>query len=211
MLSGVLAAILLVGVPGGVPLHADDLFDDIYRRGAPMNARLRTLSAAFVETTSSTLLARPLVSRGRVVAERPSTVRLTYEEPDPRVVVIADGRMTVDWPARDLHETRDVRPSLRRAERFFSDTSPDQLRKLFDVEAAVASDRPGTWHLSLVPKRRQLRQGLDRLHLWIDQETLLLQALRMEMPGGDSRLMEFSDIVVNPAIGPDVFTPPARR
>jgi outer membrane lipoprotein-sorting protein len=208
---GGLAAMLLLVLAPELHLHADDLFDDIYRRGAPMNARLHSLSASFTETTSSTLLATPVVATGHVVARRPSTVRLTYDTPDPRVVLIADGQMTVDWPARRLLETRDVRASLQRAERHFFDKSPAELRKLFDVTAAVASDRRGAWHLTFVPKRRQLRQGLDRLHLWIDQETLLLQALLMEMPGGDTRLMEFSDLVVNPAMAPDVFVRPSGR
>lgn len=203
---------MLVAVtPAGIARADADLFDEIYRRGSPMNARLRSLSASFVETTSSTLLARPLVARGRVVAERPSSVRLTYEAPDERVVVVHEGRMTMDWPSRDIHESRDVRPSLQRAERLLSDTSPAALRKQFDIDARVAPDREGTWHVSLVPKRRQMREGLERLHLWIDQDTLLLQALRMELPGGDARLMEFSDIVVNPPLAPGVFTPPAPR
>jgi outer membrane lipoprotein-sorting protein len=62
-----------------------------------------------------------------------------------------------------------------------------------------------------VPKRRQLREGLERLHLWIGQESLLLQALEMVLPGGDTKRMEFSDVVVNPAIDPGTFAPVARR
>jgi outer membrane lipoprotein-sorting protein len=119
--------------------------------------------------------------------------------------------MTVEWPSRDVRQAQDVRGSLQRAERVFMGKSPDELRKVFDITAALAPDRPGTWHLTLVPRRRQLRQGLERLHLWIDQQTFLLQAQKMEMPGGDTRLMEFSDIVVNPTIGPDVFARPGRR
>ncbi len=211
VLCGGLVTLLLVLAPTATTLQATDLFDEIHRRGAPMDARLKTLSASFVETTSSTLLAVPIVARGHVLAERPSTIRLTYDAPDPRVVLIVDGQMTVEWPSRDVRQAQDVRGSLQRAERVFMGKSPDELRKVFDITAALAPDRPGTWHLTLVPRRRQLRQGLERLHLWIDQQTFLLQAQKMEMPGGDTRLMEFSDIVVNPTIGPDVFARPGRR
>lgn len=210
-LSAVLALLAVAVLWPGPGLSADDLFDEIYRRGAPMEARLQSLSATFVETTTSTLLSAPLVTRGRVLAQRPSNVHLTYDTPDPRVVHIANGRMTVDWPARSLHESRDVQSSLQRAARLFMGKSPDELRKLFDISAVVAPDRKDSWQVTFVPRRRQLRDGLDRLHLWIDQRTLLLQGLRMDLPGGDTRRMDFSDVVINPAIGPDLFTRAPRR
>lgn len=176
-----------------------------------MEARLQAVSASFVETTSSTLLAKPLVLRGRVVAQRPSNVVLTYDAPDARVVRIVDGRLTVDWPARDLHETKDVRSSLQRATRTIIGKTPDELRKLFDITAIDAPDRAGTWQVTFVPKRRQLREGVERLHLWIGQQSLLLETLEMELPGGDRRRMDFSNVVVNPSIDASVFEPANRR
>lgn len=197
----------------GVAEHpgATDLFDEIYRRGAPMEARLQTLSASFVETTSSTLLTRPLVLRGRVIARRPSDVVLTYEAPDARVVRLVGGQMTVDWPARELNETKDVRSALQRASRTIIGKSPDELRKLFDITAIEATDRPGTWKVTFVPKRRQLREGVERVHLWIGQTSLLLESLEMELPGGDRRRMDFSDVTINPTLDAALFTPAAVR
>lgn len=176
-----------------------------------MEAKLQAISASFVETTSSTLLAKPLVLRGRVVAQRPSNVVLTYDAPDARVVRIVDGRLTVNWPGRGLNETKDVRSSLQRATRTILGKSPDELRKLFDITAVDAPDTAGTWKVTFVPKRRQLREGVERLHLWIGQQSLLLEALEMELPGGDTRRMDFSDVIVNPPIVASVFDPALRR
>ena len=176
-----------------------------------MEARLQAVSASFVETTSSTLLAKPIVLRGRVVAQRPSNVVLTYDAPDARVVRIVDGHLTVNWPARALNETKDVRSSLQRATRTIIGKSPDELRKLFDITAIDAPDRAGTWQVTFVPKRRQLREGVERLHLWIGQQSLLLESLEMELPGGDTRRMDFSNVVVNPVIDTTVFEPYLRR
>ena len=61
------------------------------------------------ETTTSTLLARPLVTRGRVIAQRPSDVLLTYDAPDARVVRIVDGQLTLAG-ARDLRQQRRKKP-----------------------------------------------------------------------------------------------------
>lgn len=202
--------LVAAGGPHASP-RAADLFDEIHRKGAPLEAQLQSVSATFTETTTSTLLARPLVTRGRVIAARPSNVLLTYDAPDARVVRIVDGQLTVDWPSRQLRESKDVRSGLQRATRLFIGKSPDDLRKHFDITAVVDPERAGTWRVTFVPKRRQLREGLDRLHLWIDQQSLLLQALEMALPGGDTKRMEFSDVVVNPALGSGAFAPASRR
>ena len=80
-----------------------DLFDEIYRRGAPIESTLKTVSASFVETTTSTLLKAPQVARGTLVARRPSDVRLQYSGADARTVVISGniegGSLTDSNPA----------------------------------------------------------------------------------------------------------------
>ena len=45
----------------------------------------------------------------------------------------------------------------------------------------------------------------------VDKATLVLQALRMEYPGGDTRLMEFSDVRINPPVAADAFAIAALR
>src|SRR5690606_9674335 len=74
LLSTALAICLAALAPQPTP-RAADLFDEIYRRGAPLEARLTSISASFVETTTSTLLTEPVVARGHVVARRPAARR----------------------------------------------------------------------------------------------------------------------------------------
>src|SRR5688572_29959913 len=78
--QSVAAAVLLLGLaaaaamPGLAAGQAPDLFDELYARGQKQNGNLRTFTAAFTETTSSSLLTRPLVASGTVAAERPGRV-----------------------------------------------------------------------------------------------------------------------------------------
>lgn len=188
-----------------------DLFDEIYRRGAPVEKTLKALSASFVETTSSTLLKAPQVARGTVVGQRPNQVRLVYAGTDPRTVIVNGNRLAIDWPSRNIKETRDISGTMRRAERFFVVSTPAELRKHFDIVAIEASDRQGTWQVTFTPKRSQMREGVSRVHLWIDQASLMLRALKMEYPGGDTRLMEFSDVHINPTVDAEAFVIAARR
>ena len=188
-----------------------DLFDEIYRRGAPVEKTLQTVSASFVETTKSTLLKAPQVARGTLVGRRPGEVRLVYAGADARTVIVSGNTLALDWPARHLKETRDISGTMRRAERFFVMSSPAEMRKHFDIVAIQSPDHSSAWRVTFTPKRKQMREGVSRVHLSIDQTSLVLQALEMEYPGGDTRLMEFSDVRINPPVDGSAFAVAATR
>jgi outer membrane lipoprotein-sorting protein len=184
---------------------AVDLFDEIYARGKPLESSLKTLTARFTETSQSPLLAKPLVARGTLAVVRPSRVALLYSEPDSRTVIIDGGKLRVVWPSRAIDRTTSVAAMERRIQQYFVDKSPAQLRSHFDIDARVADDRPAAWFLSFSPKRKQIREGLSRLDLWLNRDTVMLSALRMTFPGGDTKLMEFEDVRINPSIDEAVF------
>jgi outer membrane lipoprotein-sorting protein len=190
----------LAKAEGGSHVHRFvDLFDEIYRRGQAQNGDLRTFTAAFTETTTSSLLTRPLIARGTVAVERPGRVALRYVAPDDRVVIIDGDRMTLSWPSRGVQQTRDIGASQRRVRKYFVDSSPDELRGHFEVAAREAVDRPG-YLVTLIPKRKQIKEGLSRLELWIDPDTLLLSAMRMSFPNRDTKLMTYTDVKPNASV-----------
>ena len=183
-----------------------DAFDDLYLRSQGVNKTLKTLTARFTETTTSSLLTRPLISHGVVAVERPSRVVLRYNEPEVRVVLIDGGQLTISWPGRNIRQARDIGAAQRRVQKYFVDSSPDELRQHFDIETRE-TDRPArAYHLTMVPKRKQIQEGLAELELWVDQSSQLLSAMRMRFPNGDTKLMEFEDVVPNATLDPSMFT-----
>jgi hypothetical protein len=193
------------------PAPAGDLFDRIYEQGRSLEGTLKTITARFTETTTSSLLARPLVARGTLAVERPSRVALRYDDPEPRSLQIDRDLMTFVWPARHLQQQTDIGAAQRRVEKYFVNRSPDQLRRHFKIAAQEADDRPGTWRVTMIPTRKQILQGLSRLDLWIDRTSLILNAMRMEFPNGDVKLMAFEDVRVNGPVDPGLFRPAAAR
>jgi len=183
-----------------------DAFDDLYRRSQSVNKTLKTLTARFTEITTSSLLTRPLISHGVVAVERPSRVVLRYNDPETRIVLIDDGQLTIWWPGRNIRQARDIGAALRRVQKYFVDSSPAELRQHFDIETRE-TDRPArAYHLTMVPKRKQIQEGLTELELWVDQSSQLLSAMRMRFPNGDTKLMEFEDVVPNATLDPSMFT-----
>ena len=201
-----IAVILLTTVLGATSATRErDLFDELSARGQQQNGGLKTLTASFVETSTSSLLTRPLVARGTVIVERPARVALRYTDPDARVILIDGDRMTMSWPSASVHRVRDIAASQRRIQKYFVTSSPDELRSHFQVSAGEANDRPGTYLMTMVPKRKQILEGMTRLELWLDRSSLLLAAMRMTFPGGETKLMTFTDVRPNAVIDPAWF------
>jgi outer membrane lipoprotein-sorting protein len=192
--------------PGG---SGADLFDDLYQRGQRANASIKTLTAHFTETTTSSLLTRPLTAHGTLAVERPSHVVLRYTDPEPRVVLIDAHRLTMSWPGRNITQATDIGAAQGRIQKYFVNGTADDLRRQFDIQAREATpdgERPGTYQVTMVPKRKQIREALTRLDLWIDRSSLLLAAMRMTFANGDTKMMAFDGVVPNAAIDPGAFT-----
>lgn len=205
---GLMLVVMSAAVAAGRPVPPPgntDLFDEIYERGRGIDATLKTLTAHFTETTTSSLLTRPVVARGTLAVVRPNRVVLHYTDPEPRVVLIDGDRLTLSWPARQLNQVIDISTSQRRVQKYFVGASPGELRKEFEIKADEPRDRPGTYHLVMVPTRKQIKEGLASLDLWIDRTSLLMTAMRMTFPNGDTKLMAFEDVVPNATVDPASF------
>jgi outer membrane lipoprotein-sorting protein len=151
---------------------------------------------------------KPIVERGTLSMQRPSTVVLHYAVPDTRIVLIDGDRLILSWPGRNIHQDRNIGQMQGRVQKYFVDSDPGELRRSFDITVSDADKRPGTDHVVLLPKRQQIREGLTRLDLWIDQASLLLAAMRMTFANGDTKLMTLEDVVPNAPLAPGIFARP---
>jgi outer membrane lipoprotein-sorting protein len=195
--------------PSGRGASGTPSFDELYARGRTINAGVTTLTARFTETTTPSLLTRPLVERGLLYVQRPSRrVALHYTDPPDRVTLIDGDRMITSWPSRKILERRDVGATQRRVQRYFEEGDASELRKGFDIEVRDRSERPGMREMGMSPKRKQIRENLARLDIWVDESSGFLNAMRMTFSNGDIKLMEFTDVVANGAIDPAVFSVP---
>jgi outer membrane lipoprotein-sorting protein len=183
-----------------------DSFDELYERGQKVNAAIKTLTAHFTETTTSKLLTKPIVARGRLSVERPTRVILRYADDDTHVVLIDGNTMTVAWPSRNVNQKIDIGSSQGRVQKYFVNGSAADLRRQFDIDDRAQGDsRPNTYHVSMVPKRKQIREALARLELWVGRTSMLLDAMKMTFADGDTKTMTFEDVVPNAVLEAGTF------
>ncbi len=174
-----------------------DAFDTIYERGKPLEASLETIRARFTETTTSSLLVQPLVAEGTLIVRRPHDVVLRYSKPETKVLRLDATSLVFVWPERQIRERKDIADAQARVQRYFVGKNPDELRRHFTIVTSEDAAAPGTWRIDMRPKRAQIKQGLERLELWVRHDTLMLSSMRMTFPGGDTKTMTFADVVVN--------------
>jgi outer membrane lipoprotein-sorting protein len=199
------AALAIGAAPAQKAGARGDLFDELFKEGQAKNGGLKTLTASFVETTTSTLLTRPLVSSGTLAVVRPSRIVMRYAQPDDRVVLIDGDTLTMSWPSKNVRQSKDIGAAQKRIQKYFVDSSPNELRGHFTISAREATDRPGTYLVDMVPKRKQIQEGLSKLELWVDRSTQLMAAMRMTFPNGDTKLMTFTDVKPNAPVDPALF------
>jgi outer membrane lipoprotein-sorting protein len=186
-----------------------DLFDEVYARVQQQEATLRTVHARFTETTDSTLLKDPIVATGSLVAEWPTRIRLEYATPERRTVVVDERRLVMTAPDRRERFDRDISTAQKRVRKYFLDKSPEELRRSFAITATRDPRLQDAYRLVMLPKRKQIREGLSELHLWLDPRTLFIRRMLMIFPDGDRRTFDLQDVKINQPVAPGVFNSPA--
>jgi outer membrane lipoprotein-sorting protein len=184
-----------------------DLFAEIFQRGSVKQRAMKSIRATFTETTVSTLLVKPILARGSVIAAPPSLVRMTYTEPEAKTITMDGRSLVVVWPARSERQQIDIRETRQRIDKYFTNASVDELRRMFDITAAPDSAMRRVDRVTMIPKRKQIKQGLQQLELWIDRERELLVQMRLSFPGGDQKTIALEDIVVDVPVSDDTFRP----
>jgi outer membrane lipoprotein-sorting protein len=132
---------------------------------------------------------------------------MTYTEPEPKTIVMDGRTLTVLWPARNEREQIDIRQTQKRIDQYFTNANLNDLRKSFDIKAEPDATLKRTDRVEMTPKRKQIKQGLEKLELWIDRDSVLLVQMRLAFPGGDQKTIMLGEITLDVPIGDDTFRP----
>jgi outer membrane lipoprotein-sorting protein len=197
-----LAAAVLVASQAAA---GNDLFDQLFARTLERRQAIHSIRARFTETTTSSLLEKPLVSHGTVLATPPLRVLMTYTDPDRRTIAIDSKSLVVVWPDRHERETMDISQTQKRIDQYFTQATVGQLRSMFEITAQPDPMIRGADRVDLRPKRKQIKDGLERLEVWIDRGSLLLVQLEMTFPGGDRKTIRLDDVTVNVPVTDESF------
>jgi len=198
----------LIAIVTAVPCSATAVeLDELLANFDRVQEGINTLSAEFTETTHSTLLKDEIVAKGMVFLTKPDSVRWEYSVPEEMRFVIADDQYTGYYPLRKRAEKRDVRRWGEQLFRFLGiGQASDELAKFYHIRIdGEAPQGDGTVLLVLDPKKKRVRKRMESVHFWIDSRTYLPVRVQYASNNGNTRVIEFDRMSVNPELSASIY------
>ena len=180
---------------------------DVLTRFDAVQAKVRTLSADFTETTRSPLLKEPIVAKGRFFLTKPASVMWEYKSPEVMRFVLANDEYIGLFPERHRAERRDLKRWSEQIFRFFGlGQGSTELAKYYDLRLGDPSQNmKGAVQIVLEPKKRRLKKNVDQVTLWVDDVEFIPVKVEYVGKDGSSRSIRFQDTRLNPDIAAAVY------
>ena len=171
-------------------------------------ASLQTLSANFVQTTVNPMLKEPIRAEGRFFMTKPDAIRWEYSTPEQMEFVIANDRYTGYFPARKRAERKNIQRYSEKIFRYFGlGQQSVELGKSYEILLADPDPGVADAHLLVLePKKRRARKKVEEVRFWIDRSSFLPVKVEYRGKDGNTRTVEFSEIVVNPDLSAALYT-----
>lgn len=195
-----------------VTVRADDLSPQVV---AWLNAQanIHTWTADFTQTRRLKSLTQPLTAHGKVWFAEPNKFRWELGNPPLTIAVRAPEELEILYPK--LHrvekfslsgqQTGQWREALSLLEAGFPRNRAAMEAQYNVVSQQTAGD---IVRLILQPKSVAARKMMPKIEVDFDTKEHLLRGTELEFADGSTMRNDFSNIVTNPQIDPQTFSPP---
>lgn len=202
LLCAVLSFLIFPGVLAAQSTaQSDDLLGRIWDGVQQAQKKYTSICGNITETRTSSLMAKPLVLRGRFCASGTTRFALDYFEPSSVRIRFDENYVNVTTGGKT--EVREIGKSVRRAQSYFGrDNSLGNLRKNFVVTAQEDSH---DYQMKLVPQSDRFRGTLNYLVVKLDKEDFLPRSLEVDGKSGVNSVFAIDVSSLNPKIPPDMF------
>ncbi len=181
--------------------HSDDLLNRIWDGVQQAQKKYTSSCGTITETRTSSLMAKPMVLRGKFCAE--GTTRFALEYFEPASVRIRYNQNTLNVTTGGNTEVLEVGSNVRRAQSYFSrESSIGNLKKNFTI---TVKEDSGDFEMKLVPRTDNFRRRLNYLVVKLDKEKFLLRSLEVDGKSGVNSVFVIDVNSLNPKIPAETF------
>jgi outer membrane lipoprotein-sorting protein len=193
----------LVRAVGGTASGACEDTDACLRLIEAAQQATQVLSARFEQTKRLSLLAEPLVSRGRFAFRRPDEVLWAIDEPRLVVRIDRQGLHLPDAPEvqSDAAALASFSGMMRQMAGLFTGAFAP-VREAFEVGAQADGT---SIRVRLVPRGEPWRRTLQSIEVWFATPEVVVSRIHIEESLGDSVDITFSDVRRNDAAASAAF------
>ena len=178
---------------------------EVIRQLTQVASTMQSMQCRFVQEKTSTMLAEPSVAEGTMHYAAPDRMRWEYTAPYAFALVVNGERLVkvTDGKAEVL-EGNAGRMYQGMVNLIIGSASG---KKLFDTTVfdIVFYDDNGFWRADMTPKRRDMKRMFSQLVFRFDKKTNGISRVEFVEAGGGITSIRFEEIMVNEAIGEEVF------
>jgi outer membrane lipoprotein-sorting protein len=181
--------------------QSDDLLNRIWDGVQQAQKKYTSSCGTITETRTSSLMAKPMVLRGKFCAE--GTTRFALEYSEPVKMRIRFNENYLNFTSGDKTEVMEVGQNVRRAQSYFSrEGSIGNLKKNFTV---TAREESADFEMKLVPRTDNFRRRLNYLVVKLDKQSFLLRSLEVDGKSGVNSVFAIDVNSLNPKIPAETF------
>jgi outer membrane lipoprotein-sorting protein len=201
-IARLLCAVLALFIfPGALPGQPDDLLNKVWDGIQQAQKKYTSMCGTITETRTSSLMAKPLVLRGKFCAE--GTTRFSLEYFEPSSMRIRFNENYVNVTTGNNTEVSEIGKSVRRAQSYFGgENSLGNLKKNFTI--ALQEDSRD-YQMKLVPRTDTFRSRLNYMVVKLDKKDYLLKSLEVDGNSGVNSVFAIDINSLNPKIPAEMF------
>ncbi len=196
---------IVIALPAAARTDPNSL-DEVIKRVQEQQKKTTSLEAEFRQEKTLALLAKPEVSSGHFVYQKPNSVLWTYDAPKRVTMLIADGTLTTYYPELRKAEKIEVKRFQDRIFKYMGASGAiDELAAYFNFTFSNRADQ-ATYVLDLAPKSKSIAKKVRHIKIWIDKKSYLTTKFEYTESDGDVTRYEFTNIKINQPIAQSRFT-----
>jgi outer membrane lipoprotein-sorting protein len=185
----------------GFDAPSNDLLNRVWSGIQQAQEKYTSSCGSITETRTSSLMAKPLVLRGKFCAEGTNRFALDYFEPSSMRIRFNENYLNVTSGGKT--EVTDIGANVHRAQSYFGrEKSLANVKKNFTVTVQEDSQ---DYQMKLVPRTDAFRNRLNYLVVKLDKRTFMPRSLEVDGKSGVNSVFVIDVSSINPKIPPDMF------
>lgn len=210
--------LLASGIPGGRKGKLPPDLAEILSRMNDSAKRLKTLSANLEYTKVTVLVNDKSTELGHLYFHKSKNpqILLNFYKPDPKVILFRKNKAEIYFPKIKQIQEYDVEQHSGLVQQFLLlgfGTETGELKKFYTIRFLAEEELDGDTSavLELIPRKEEMATRLDKVHLWISEESWLPVQQTFFEPGGDYVVARYTAVKVNRAIPSSTFQIPDAK
>jgi outer membrane lipoprotein-sorting protein len=184
----------------------------MFERWFVAQTNILSWTADFTQTRALKVLTQPLVASGKVWVQVPNLFRWDLGEPPQTIALRQPDQLLLIYPRlkrAEKYSLRDVPPGPLRDALALLDASFPRDRATMESRFRLLSavETNAALQVTLEPKSAAARKFINEIVIAFRTNDFAIASTAMKFADGSSMRNDFTNMVINPVIPPETFTP----